>query len=173
MLEKLIFNIVACALFIVIFFIMARKNNTMYLCLLGVQAFGIFLFFVELNFGWFTGTISKLIEYLTAIIIPGVCLYLEKKNIITYPEIVAIGMDKYYRLKDEKEKALELLLNISKKNINSSIVAELIANRYKEEGNYEAAIVEYLKIVNRNDYKDKSYYNLIKLYKLNEQEDLA
>ena len=47
-LEKIIFNLLAFAIFTVVFFRMVRKNDTNYLYLLLFEFFGILLNFIEL-----------------------------------------------------------------------------------------------------------------------------
>ena len=49
MLEKLIFSLLACSLFIVIFFKIIRKNDANYMILLVLQAIGITVNFVEIH----------------------------------------------------------------------------------------------------------------------------
>ena len=96
MIEKLFFNLVATALFIIIFFIMARKNNTTYISLLVIEAIGIAINFLEINFNIFVQWPFKVIEYIFSIILPIIVLFLERKNIIKYPEIIALIMNRYY-----------------------------------------------------------------------------
>ena len=96
MIEKLFFNLLATSLFIVIFFMMARRNNTTYISLLVVQAIGIAINFLEINFNIFVQWPFKVIEYIFSIILPIVVLFLERKNIIKYPEVIALLMNRYY-----------------------------------------------------------------------------
>ena len=104
MIEKLFFNLVATALFIIIFFIMARKNNTTYISLLVIEAIGIAINFLEINFNIFVQWPFKVIEYIFSIILPIIILFLERKKIIKFPEIIALIMNKYYiAIKDDEK----------------------------------------------------------------------
>ena len=64
MLEKIIFNLFAFTLFILIFIKFIRKNDTSYVYLLITQFVGIAINFIELSFGKSFGAIVKLIMYL-------------------------------------------------------------------------------------------------------------
>ncbi len=59
---------------------MARKNNTMYISLLVLEAIGIAISFLEINFNISIGIILQIIKYIFAIILPIVVLYLEQKK---------------------------------------------------------------------------------------------
>ena len=69
MLEKIIFNLFAFTLFILIFIKFIRKNDTSYVYLLITQFVGIAINFIELSLGKSFGTIVKLIMYLYLIIL--------------------------------------------------------------------------------------------------------
>ena len=49
MLEKLIFNILAFSLFIIVFFKIIRKNDTNYISILILEAIGIAISFIEIK----------------------------------------------------------------------------------------------------------------------------
>ena len=51
LLEKIIFNLLAFSLFIIIFFKIIRRNDTNYIFLLVLQAFGITISFFEISIG--------------------------------------------------------------------------------------------------------------------------
>lgn len=173
MLEKLVFNLIAFSLFIIIFFIMARKNNTMYISLLVVEAIGIGINFLEINFGIFSGIGYKILEYIFAIIIPIVILYLERKNIITYSEIVAIILNKFYTIKKDEDKNRKMLLKILNKDPNSVLAHKLLAASYERKGENESATYEYLRAIELKPEDVKSYFKLANLYEVMEKDDEA
>ena len=117
MIEKLFFNLLATILFIIVFFKMARKNNTTYISLLVVQAIGIAINFLEINFNIFVQWPFKVVEYVFSIILPIIVLYLERKNIINFPEIIALIMDKYYTIIKDNEKNKKMLLKLINKRL--------------------------------------------------------
>ena len=51
LIEKIIFNLIAFSLFIIIFFKIIRKNDTNYIGLLILQAIGITISFIEISTG--------------------------------------------------------------------------------------------------------------------------
>ena len=81
LIEKIIFNVLAFSLFILIFFKMIKKNDANYVVILFMQAFGIAINFVEIIFTLNIGTFMKVLIYLLAIVIPIIILYIEHKNI--------------------------------------------------------------------------------------------
>jgi len=164
MIEKLMFNLVAVTLFIIVFFIMARKNNTTYISLLVIQAIGIGVNFLEINFNIFTGPVSKVIEYVCAIILPVIILGLENRKIINYSEIVAVILNQYYKIIKDDEKNKKRLLKIIEKDENSVLAHKLLAAVYEKEGRNDIAIEEYLRVIDLKKDDAKVYFKLANLY---------
>ena len=173
MIEKLFFNLVATALFIIIFFIMARKNNTTYISLLVIEAIGIAINFLEINFNIFVQWPSKVIEYIFSIILPIIVLFLERKNIIKYPEIIALIMNRYYIATNNDEKNKKMLLKLISKDQNSILAHKLLAKSYEKDGKIEFAIDEYLRVVDLNNDDIKTYFKLSNLYENLNKDDEA
>ena len=172
MIEKLFFNLLATILFIIVFFKMARKNNTTYISLLVVQAIGIAINFLEINFNIFVQWPFKVVEYVFSIILPIIVLYLERKNIINFPEIIALIMDKYYTIIKDNEKNKKMLLKLINKDPNSVLAHKLLAKAYEKEGKTEAAIDEYLRVIDLNSEDTKTYFKVSSLYEsVNKDED--
>ena len=90
MLEKIIFNLFAFTLFILIFIKFIRKNDTTYVYLLITQFVGIAINFIELSFGKSFGAIVKLIMYLLSVILPIFFIWLEYKKKIDFAEVFYI-----------------------------------------------------------------------------------
>lgn len=171
MLEKLLFNLIAVSLFIIIFFTMARKNNTTYISLLVIEAIGISINFLEINFNMFTEIPYKIIEYIFAIILPIIVLMLERKNIITYSEIVALLLNRYYTIIKDEEKNRRMLLKIINKAPNSILAHKLLAISYEKEGKNENAIDEYLRVIDLKADDTKTYFKLANLYEITNKDD--
>ena len=87
MLEKIIFNLFAFTLFILIFIKFIR---TSYVYLLITQFVGIAINFIELSLGKSFGTIVKLIMYLLSVILPIFFIWLEYKKKIDFAEVFYI-----------------------------------------------------------------------------------
>ena len=64
MIEKIVFNVFAFTLFILIFMQLIRKNDTSYVYLLIAQFIGITINFIELSVGKSFGIVMKIIMYL-------------------------------------------------------------------------------------------------------------
>ena len=174
MVEKIIFNLLAIALFIVIFFIMAKRNDTNYVSILFLEAIGIGINFIELNFYITENLLMKIIEYILAIIIPIVILILEKKK-INYSEALFIAKAKYWKMRNQYSKARTSLVNLVTKYPTSYIGRIELAKIYEELENYENAIVEYYRAVDikKDDYTSnyKIAELMIKVDKQNEAEE--
>lgn len=173
MIEKLFFNLLATSLFIVIFFMMARRNNTTYISLLVVQAIGIAINFLEINFNIFVQWPFKVIEYIFSIILPIVVLFLERKNIIKYPEVIALLMNRYYIFTKNDEKNKKMLLKLISKDQNSILGHKLLAKAYERENKTEFAIDEYLRVLDLNNEDTKIYFKLSNLYENINKDDEA
>ena len=80
MIEKILFNIIAFTLFIILFFKFVRKNDTSYIIILGIEFVGILLNFIELVVPITWNIIVRIIMYIFAIIIPVAVILLEKRG---------------------------------------------------------------------------------------------
>lgn len=173
MLENLFFVLLAVSLFIIMFFVMARKNNTTYISLLVVQAIGIAINFLEINFNIFVQLPFKIIEYIFSIIIPIIVLLLERKKIITYSEIIALILNKYYNITGDKEKNKKMLLKIINKDSNSVLAHKLLGDAYEKEGKTDIAIDEYLRVIDLKPNDTKTCFKLVNLYELTNNDNEA
>ena len=72
MLEKIIFNVLALALFTITFLKLIRKNDTSYIYVLALEFVGLAINFIELFFSIKLSIILKIIIYIFSIIIPGI-----------------------------------------------------------------------------------------------------
>ena len=75
---KIIFTLVAVALFVIVFFQMIRKNDTSFVSILIIEAIGIMINFIEISLGEYYSIFWLLLEILLSIIIPLAILLLEK-----------------------------------------------------------------------------------------------
>lgn len=165
MIEKIIVTLVSFLLFIYIFFFkMIKKNDTNYLIILGIQAFGILINFIQIIFGVLRTTFFNGIVYMFSIIIPTLVFLLEYKH-LNVSEIMYVFASKICLLFGKQKKAKELLINLSTKYPNSYYAHKMLAELYEKEGGMRKAIVEYVKVldIKRNDYK--SYYKISVLLK--------
>lgn len=157
MIEKIIFNLLAIALFIVIFFIMARRNDTNYVSILILEAIGIGINFIELNFNIFNNIVIKAIEYILAIILPIIVLIAEKNN-IKYSEIISIIKVKYFTINGQDEKARSIIVALVTKYPESYIGRKALAKIYEKQEKYEDAMIEYYRAVElKNDDYNSNY----------------
>ena len=69
MIEKIIFNVLAFTLFIILFFKLIRKNDTSYIVILAIEFVGIFLNFMELVTPIYWNIWVRFLMYILAVII--------------------------------------------------------------------------------------------------------
>ena len=160
MIEKIIVTLVSFILFIYVFFFkMIKKNDTNYLIILGIEATGILINFIQIIFGVLRTGFFNGIVYIFSIIIPIIVFLLEYKN-INVSEMLYVCASRICLLFGNAKKAKELLINLSIKYPNSYFAHKMHAEIYEQEGGMRKSIDEYVKVldIKRNDYK--SYYRI-------------
>lgn len=173
MLEKIIFNVLAFALFTITVLKLIKKNDTSYIYILALEFVGILINFIELFFtiqlNWFLRSIT----YLFSIIIPIVILWIEQKRKIEFPELFNVTIAKILDKFEKHEQAKTIILAFLNKNPNSYIAHKLLAEFYEKEGNYEAAVSAYMRVTDlkRNDFN--SAYKLCEVLNKNKQNEEA
>ena len=160
--EKILFNVIAFFLFIFIFFKMIYKNDTNYLVLIGIQATGIAINFVEIVAKIYGIIYLKILMYLFSIIIPIIVLLFEKKG-NNFSEWVSILQVKAFLLMGNTNSAKEILLKLVTKYPESYIGHKMLAQIYEKEDKIEKAIDEYVKAIDLNKKDYNSYYKVAEL----------
>ncbi len=157
--QKIIFNVLAFSLFILIFFKMIKKNDTNYVIILCMQALGIAINFIEiiftLNIGWF----MTLIIYFLSVIIPVIILYLEHRN-INFSEIIYLSLAKIALLMQHQKDAKKFLIKLITKYPESYFGHKMLAEIYEAEGGMRKAIDEYVQVIDINKKDYASYYKI-------------
>ena len=164
MIEKIIFNLIAFSLFIIIFFKIIRKNDANYFILLIFQAIGIGISFLEIKLGIDINNFLLIIRYIFSIITPVSIIILEHKN-INFSEILSSILAKFFIIIKNDKHAKSVLINLVTKYPDSYIGHKLLAELYEKEGGMRKAIDEYVKLVDikGNDYD--SYFKIAELLK--------
>ena len=160
MLEKILITLISFILFIYIFFFkLIKKNDTNYLVILGIQAIGILINFIQIISGKLNATFFNVVIYLFGIIIPILVFLLEYKN-INISEMMYVCISKIYTLFGDDKKAKEKLIDLTDKYQDSYYAHKMLAEIYEKEGGMRKSIEEYVRAleIRRNDYK--SYYKI-------------
>lgn len=160
MIIKILITLISFLLFIYTFvFKLIKKNDTNYISILVVQAFGILVNFIQLIFNVLNNSFWNVIVWFFSIIIPTIVIILEYKK-INVSEMMQIYVSKIYLLCNNYKKAKENLINITEKYPDSYFAHKNLAAIYEKEGGMRKAIEEYVKTleIKRNDYK--SYYRI-------------
>lgn len=151
--EKIFFNLIAIALFTIIFMRLIHKNDTSYTIILVCEFIGIAINFVELFLPTTLNAFFRVFIYFLAILIPLWVLCLEYFRKMNFPEFFNLMIAKILVSKGQQEQAKTRITNFLSKNPNSQVAHKFMAECYEKEENYDAAVSEYRKVsqLNRND----------------------
>ena len=171
--EQLIFAIIAFALFIYMFYKMIKENETSYVILLILQAFGILLNFIEIISKVQLNMIFVIIKYALAILLPVVIIVLEK-NRIPYVEIIDILKAKIFLKLGDNKNAKQALIHLVTKYPENYKGHKMLAEIYEDEGGMRKAIDEYVQAIDIHKRDYDSYYKIAELLtNLDKQDEAA
>ncbi len=159
MMEKIIFNLLAFSLFIIIFFKMVKRNDTTYLTILLIEAVGIAIGFIGIIFGIQIALILKIIMYLLAIILP-LCIIIAEYKGVNCIELAYVISAKALLIFNNSKTAKGILIKLVTKYKNSYLGHKILAEIYEKEGGMRKAIDEYIKAVDSNKKDYNSYYKI-------------
>ena len=169
--ERMFFYIVAIALFVILFLKTMKKNNTLYLISLVLQAIGIIISFLGLILKFDLNVIIKAIIYIISIGIPIGIIICEIKK-INLVELFYVGIAKLFLFIKNTKKAKIILLKLVEKDEDSKTAHKMLAEMYEKEGGLRRAIDEYVKVVDMDGEAYDSYYKIAMLLKdLGNKED--
>lgn len=163
MIEKIIFNLLAFAIFIIIFGKFIRKNDTSYVYILGLEFLGIVINFIELIFNIKINLFFKILMYLLSVIIPIAILIIEYKKKIDFPELLYIALAKIALSSGNTEQAKEYLFKIINKYPESYIGHKILGETYEKEEKYSLAADEYIRATEINNKDIRLNYTIAKL----------
>lgn len=163
--EKIIFNILAFSLFVLMFFKMIKRNDSNYVVVLCMQAIGIAINFIEIIFRLQFGAFMRVIIYLLSVIIPIAVIYIEYKN-INFSELVYVTLSKIAELFGDTKDAKNFLIKLVTKYPDSYLGHKMLAKIYEKEGGMRKAIDEYVQVIDIHKKDYESYYHIS--YLLNE-----
>ena len=164
MFEKIIFNLFAFTLFILIFFKLIRKNDTSYVYLLALQFIGIAINFIELSIGRSFGIVLKLVMYILSVVLPIFFIWIEYSKKIDFAEIFYLIAAKIALLIGKDEVAKRYLLQLVEKYPNSYKGHKMLAGLYEKVEKYELALEEYERVYELNTKDENIYLRIGKLY---------
>ena len=164
LLEKVIFNLLAFSLFIIVFFKIIRRNDTNYIFLLILQALGITISFFEISIKMDANLLIKAIRYMLSIFLPVAIIVMEFTG-VNFSEFVSVILAKVLFLFGDTKAAKAILVKLVTKYPNSYLGHQNLGKIYEYEGGMRRAIDEYVAAVDikKNDYD--SYYKIASLLK--------
>lgn len=162
MFESLLFNLLACSLFIIIFFKIIRKNDANYLVLLVLEAIGIAISFIEIKLKIRGNAFWQATRYVLSIIIPLIVIIIEIKG-INFSEVITILVARFYIMIGDTKTAKAILVKLVTKYPESYLGHKLLAETYEKEGGMRRAIEEYVTAVDINKKDYKSYFKIAEL----------
>ncbi len=157
--EKIIFSIIAFSLFVIMFFKMIRRNDTIYIAVLVAQALGIALNFIEIIFSLNFNMVVKGAIYFVSIILPIYIIVTEAKKKI-FAERVKLLIARIALNLNNTKLAKKILLELAKKYPESYGTHRYLAEVYEKEGGMRKAIDEYVRAVDLNKKDYDSYYRI-------------
>ena len=162
--EKIIFNLLAFSLFIVIFFKIIRRNDSNYVFLLLLEAVGIGISFNEIRLG-VEGTIGWCVfRYCLSVILPLFILILEFRG-LNFSELISVILAKFFIMIGDNKAAKNILIKLTEKYPNSYLGHKILAEIYEKEGGMRKAIDEYVSAIDLRDNDYKSYFKIAELLK--------
>ena len=173
MIEKIVFNILAFAIFIITFGRFIKKNDTSYVYVLGVEFVGIVINFIELLANIHLNLFFRIIMYMLSIVIPVIILLIEYKGKMSFPEILNIILAKIALRSGNTEQAKEYLFKLINKYPESYVGHKTLAEVYEKEEKYSVAVDEYIRATEINNKDIKINYNIARLLNKDEREDEA
>ncbi len=173
MIEKIIFNLLAFAIFIVVFGRFIKKNDTSYVYILGLEFLGIVINFIELFFNIHLNLFFRIVIYILSIIIPGIILLIEYKKKIDFPEIFNILLAKIALQSGNTEQAKDYLFKLINKYPESYAGHKMLAEVYEKEEKYSIAVDEYIRASEINNKDPKLNYNIARLLNKDERPEEA
>lgn len=168
MIEKVIFYILAFVIFIIMFYKLIKRNDTIYIYLLVLEFLGIAIRFIDIINNVNLNFALIVILYLIAIFIPLIIIFLEKRNIYL-SEMICIFKSKLCIKCGDNEAARKKLIKLINKYPNSYYAHKLLAQIYEKEGKDEEAIDEYVRAVDVNSKDYDSYFQISFLLNKNEK----
>ena len=173
MIEKIIFNLLAFAIFIMVFGRFIRKNDTSYVYVLGIEFIGIVINFIELIFSIRLNIFFRVLIYLLSIVIPGIILLIEHYKKVDFPEMLNITLAKIALKSGNTEQAKDYLFKLINKYPDSYIGHKTLAEVYEKEEKYSLAVDEYIRATEINNKDIKINLNLARLLNKAERPDDA
>lgn len=143
MFGKIVFNVLAFTLFIMMFLKFIKKNDTSYVYLLILQFIGIAIEFAELITYRHLNVVLKLLMYIFSVIIPILVFWLEFAKKIDFAEIFYLASAKLNILLGRDEVAKKYLLQLTEKYPASIKGHKMLAEIYEKQKKYELALEEY------------------------------
>ena len=162
---KILYSLIAFLLFAYIFlFKLIKKNDTIYVWILVLQAFGILINFIQIIFGKMNNAFFYILMFLLNMALPISLILIENKG-KNFVEIIYIAISKILILFGNKKKAKKILNNLLKKYPSSYYSHKTLAKIYENEGGMRKAIDEYVKAMDIRPDDYKSYFRIAFLLK--------
>ena len=139
MLEKIIFNVLAFALFTITVLKLIKKNDTSYIYVLALEFIGIVISFIGLIFSIKLNWFLKTITYFFSVTIPAIILWMEKVKKADFPELFNVTIAKILDRFGKHEQAKTMILTFLNKNKQNEEAISILEDILKQKPEYEKA----------------------------------
>lgn len=160
--EKVLFNLLAFTLFLILFLKIVQKNDTSYILILAIEFVGIFINFIELITDIEWNLTIRILMYLLAVVIPIIVLWLEKIG-YEFSELSHLAFAKYWLFIKKEEKAKQVLLNLVEKYPNSYQAHKWLAHIYEKQEKWDIAMDEYTRAIDLRSSDKDSYFKVAEI----------
>lgn len=172
LIEKIIFNLLAFSLFVIMFFKMIRKNDTNYVMILVLEAIGIAISFIGILFQINLSIGILILVYLLSVVLPLLIIILEQKG-MNFSAMLLIGLAKFNMLINNGKQAKNILISLVTKYPENYMGHKLLAEIYEKEGGIRRAIDEYVKMIDIHKQDYDSYFRISYLLKESDRKEEA
>ena len=163
MLEKILFNLIAISLLVVIISKIVKHKNGDYIYIITISLLGIMIHGLSLVIKTELPIALIVICWILSIVIPTAMIIMEIKKFY-FTELLTLTKMKIY--KNDTKKLKEFLLKATQKCPNSYYCHKKLAQIYEKENNLDMALDEYM-IAQENNKKDyDTTFKIAKLYDL-------
>ena len=170
--ENIVFNIFAIALFINILIKIIRTKDKIYIGILIAQIIGMIFGLISLILGEKTNITIISLKYLLAIMLPLAVTIIEIK-LKPFNQLMYILFAKYLMHFEKENEAKKLLIEIEEKYPECYDAHQMLGEIYEQTGLIEKAIDEYVYAIDINKQDYESYYRVAKMLKGQNKEDQA
>ena len=160
MVLKILYSIITFLLFAYVFlFKLIKKNDTMYVTILVLQALGILINFIQITSDKMCNTFFYVLMFLLSLLLP-ICLIIVELKGKNFVEMIYVITSKILLFLGFTKKTKEVLNKLLRKYPKNYYAHKTLAKIYEDEGGMRKAIDEYVKALEIKSDDYNSYFRI-------------